>query len=208
MLLIIDNYDSFTYNLVHYCQQLGQDVVVKENDVITIAGVRALAPDHILISPGPCTPNQAGISLQVIAHFVGKIPILGVCLGHQCIAQYFGAKIIRAPQPVHGKNSLVYHNQQGVFCDMPDALSVTRYHSLIIDPGTLPDCLNVTAWTMHAKQKIIMGIRHANLAIEGVQFHPEAHLTEHGLRLLRNFFSAGVVGEALKQQDSPAVISN
>lgn len=189
MLLVIDNYDSFTYNLVHYCQQLGQQVVVKKNDAIDIAGIRTLAPDQILISPGPCAPDQAGISLQVVAEFAGRIPMLGVCMGHQCIAQHFGANIVRAPAPMHGKNSLIHHHGEGVFAGIPSPFNATRYHSLMVDPETLPDCLSVTAWTEQAGQQVIMGLKHRDLPIEGVQFHPEAWLTENGLSLLRNFFT-------------------
>ncbi|OOF11651.1 MULTISPECIES: aminodeoxychorismate/anthranilate synthase component II [Salinivibrio] len=188
MLLIIDNYDSFTYNLYQYFCQLGVDVCVKRNDELAIADIEAMEPSHLVISPGPCTPNEAGISLEVIRHFAGQIPILGVCLGHQSIAQVFGASVIRANAVMHGKTSLVEHDHQGVFNRLPSPFTVTRYHSLVVDPQTLPDCLTVTATTTEPDgRQIIMGLKHRTLPIEGVQFHPESILTEHGHDLLANF---------------------
>ncbi|OOF27250.1 anthranilate/aminodeoxychorismate synthase component II [Salinivibrio proteolyticus] len=188
MLLIIDNYDSFTYNLYQYFCQLGVDVCVKRNDELAIADIEAMEPSHLVISPGPCTPNEAGISLEVIRYFAGQIPILGVCLGHQSIAQVFGASVIRANTVMHGKTSLVEHDHQGVFNRLPSPFTVTRYHSLVVDPQTLPDCLTVTATTTEPDgRQIIMGLKHRTLPIEGVQFHPESILTEHGHDLLANF---------------------
>jgi len=188
VLLIIDNYDSFTYNLYQYFCQLGVDVCVKRNDELAIADIEAMEPSHLVISPGPCTPNEAGISLEVIRHFAGQIPILGVCLGHQSIAQVFGASVIRANAVMHGKTSLVEHDHQGIFNRLPSPFTVTRYHSLVVDPQTLPDCLTVTATTTEPDgRQIIMGLKHRTLPIEGVQFHPESILTEHGHDLLANF---------------------
>lgn len=189
MLLMIDNYDSFTYNLVQYFAQLGQEVVVRRNDEIDIAGITALAPSQLVISPGPCSPNEAGISLAAIAHFAGKLPILGVCLGHQALAQAFGGTVVRARQVVHGKNSLIRHDHSSVFVGLNDPLSVTRYHSLVVDAKSLPACLRVTAWTETAEGAVdeIMGLAHRSLPIHGVQFHPEAILTEQGHQLLANF---------------------
>ncbi|MEG6584032.1 anthranilate synthase component II [Dendrosporobacter sp. 1207_IL3150] len=184
MILMIDNYDSFVYNLVQYLGELGEDIRVFRNDKITIAEVEELKPDHIIISPGPCTPNQAGISLALIDKFKGKIPVFGVCLGHQAIGQAFGAKVVRAPRLMHGKTSLIYHNQQGVFKDLASPFIATRYHSLILDNESLPDCLEITAKT---DQGEIMGVRHRNYNIEGVQFHPESILTDYGHIMLRNF---------------------
>ncbi len=184
MLLLIDNYDSFTWNLYQYFCELGAGVVVKRNDEITLAEIATLAPAQIVISPGPCTPNEAGISLAAIQHFAGKLPILGVCLGHQAIAQAYGAKIVRAQKVMHGKTSAISHNNGGVFCGLNNPLTVTRYHSLIVDPATLPDCFEVTAWTDGQE---IMGIRHRELELEGVQFHPESILSEQGHQLLANF---------------------
>jgi para-aminobenzoate synthetase component 2 len=184
MLLLIDNYDSFTWNLYQYFCELGAEVVVKRNDELTLSGITALAPEKLVISPGPCTPTEAGISLAAITHFAGQLPILGVCLGHQAIAQAFGAKIVRAEKVMHGKTSAITHNNSGVFNDLNNPLTVTRYHSLVIDPATLPDCFDVTAWT--DKQEI-MGIRHLELELEGVQFHPESILSEQGHQLLANF---------------------
>ncbi len=188
---MIDNYDSFTFNLVHYFQALGQEVVVFRNNKITLADIQALQPQYIVISPGPCTPNEAGLSLQIIKYFAGKIPLLGVCLGHQCIGQFYGAKIIKAPQVMHGKTSYIAHKQQGIFENLPNPLSVTRYHSLIIDQNTLPDCLTITACTANKNNKIaeIMAIEHKYLPIVGVQFHPESILTEQGHQLLNNFLT-------------------
>jgi anthranilate synthase component 2 len=187
MLLMIDNYDSFTYNLVQYLAELGQEVLVYRNDEIDLAKVAALNPDHIVISPGPCTPNEAGISVPLIKEFAGKIPLLGVCLGHQSIGQAFGGNIIHAKQLMHGKTSLIYHNDVGVFKGLPNPYTATRYHSLVIEKETLPDCLEITAWTEDGE---IMGVRHKTLAIEGVQFHPESILTEYGHELLNNFLTA------------------
>ena len=184
MLLMIDNYDSFTYNLVQYFGELGQDVQVYRNDEIDLAKVAELNPRHIVISPGPCTPNEAGISLALINEFKGKIPLLGVCLGHQSIGQAFGGEIIKAKTLMHGKTSLIHHENVGVFKDLPNPYTATRYHSLVIEKESLPDCLEITAWTEDGE---IMGVRHKTLAIEGVQFHPESVLTEHGHALLDNF---------------------
>ena len=184
MLLMIDNYDSFTYNLVQYFGELGQEVQVYRNDAITIAEVARLKPDYLVISPGPCAPAQAGISLAAIREFAGKIPLLGVCLGHQCIGAAFGGEIVHAKQLMHGKTSPVIHEGKGVFAGLPNPLTVTRYHSLAIRRETLPACLEVTAWTEDGE---IMGVRHRELNVEGVQFHPESILTEHGHALLKNF---------------------
>lgn len=188
-ILMIDNYDSFTYNLVQYFRELGKEVLVHRNDQLSLEAIEALSPDYLVISPGPCTPDQAGISIPSITHFSGKIPILGVCLGHQAIGQAFGAKVIRARQVMHGKTSLVWHHGKGVFAGLENPLEVTRYHSLIIDATTLPECLEVTCWTQTPEGKMdeIMGIRHKTLAIEGVQFHPESILTRQGHELLDNF---------------------
>ena len=184
MVLMIDNYDSFTFNLVQYLGELGAAVRVARNDSISLAEVEQLNPQQIVLSPGPCTPDEAGITLQLIARFSGRIPILGVCLGHQAIGQAFGGKVVRASQVMHGKVSHIRHDGQGVFCGIPDDFIATRYHSLVIDRATLPDCLALTA---QAEDGEIMGVRHKSLAVEGVQFHPEALLTEHGHRLLDNF---------------------
>ena len=190
-ILMIDNYDSFTYNVVQYLGELGADVQVYRNDEITIAEIEGLNPERIVISPGPCTPNEAGISVATIEHFAGKKPILGICLGHQSIGQAFGGKIVRARQVMHGKTSMIHHRNQGVFKDLKNPFEATRYHSLVIEKVSLPDCLEVTAWTANADGSIdeIMGVRHKSLAIEGVQFHPESILTEHGHDLLRNFIT-------------------
>jgi len=187
MLLMIDNYDSFTYNLVQYFGELGQDVQVYRNDEIDLATVAKLKPRHIVISPGPCTPNEAGISVPLIHEFAGKIPLLGVCLGHQSIGQAFGGKIIKAKTLMHGKTSLIHHENVGVFRDLPNPYTATRYHSLVIERETIPDCLEITAWT---EDDEIMGVRHKTLPVEGVQFHPESILTEHGHALLNNFLTA------------------
>lgn len=189
MLLMIDNYDSFTYNLVQYFGELGSDVRVYRNDQITIDEIEALNPDHIVISPGPCTPNEAGISLDVIKHFAGKKPILGVCLGHQSIGQAFGGEIIHAREIMHGKISPVYHNNKSVFKGLPNPFNATRYHSLVINKNTIPDCFEITAWTQNEDGSLdeIMGVQHKTLPIEGVQFHPESILTDHGHQLLKNF---------------------
>ncbi|KZY61658.1 anthranilate synthase component 2 [Oleiphilus sp. HI0071] len=189
MLLMIDNYDSFTYNVVQYLGELGADVHVHRNDEITIEQIREMNPEKIVISPGPCTPNEAGVSLQVLEQFRGKLPILGICLGHQSIGQAFGGDIVRASRVMHGKTSPVYHNDTGVFKGLPNPLTATRYHSLVIDKNTLPDCLEITAWTNNDDGSIeeIMGVRHKEFDIEGVQFHPESILTECGHELLDNF---------------------
>ena len=184
MLLMIDNYDSFTYNLVQYFGELDQDVQVYRNDEIDLQKIAELNPRHIVISPGPCTPNEAGISLALIHEFAGKIPLLGVCLGHQSIGQAFGGKIIKAKTLMHGKTSLIHHENVGVFKGLPNPYTATRYHSLVIEKESLPDCLAITAWTEDGE---IMGVRHKTLAIEGVQFHPESVLTEYGHELLDNF---------------------
>jgi len=184
MLVMIDNYDSFTYNLVQYFGELGQDVKVFRNDQVTVAEIEQLKPDHIVISPGPCTPNEAGVSIETIKAFAGKVPILGVCLGHQSIGQAFGGKIVHAKELMHGKTSMVYHTGKGVFRDLPSPFEATRYHSLVVERESLPDCLEITAWTDDDE---IMGLRHKELAIEGVQFHPESILTEHGHKILANF---------------------
>lgn len=189
MLLMIDNYDSFTYNVVQYFTELGAEVKVVRNDEITLKEIEALNPERLVISPGPCTPNEAGISMDAIRHFAGKLPILGICLGHQSIGQVFGGKIVRAGQVMHGKTSAIHHADVGVFKDLPDPYKATRYHSLVVDKQHLPDCLEMTAWTENPDGSIeeIMGLRHKTLAIEGVQFHPESILTEHGHALLKNF---------------------
>lgn len=189
MLLMIDNYDSFTYNLVQYFGELGADVAVYRNDAVTLADIDAMRPGHIVISPGPCTPNEAGISMAVIRAFAGRVPILGVCLGHQAIGQVFGGKVVRAERVIHGKTSQVYHRSEGVFRGLPNPFIATRYHSLVIDKTCLPHCLELTAWTEDEFGGIeqIMGIRHRELDVEGVQFHPESILTEAGHELLANF---------------------
>jgi anthranilate synthase component 2 len=187
MLLMIDNYDSFTFNLVQYLGELGADVRVVRNDAIDLAGIEVLAPDHLMISPGPCDPTQAGISLAAIRAFAGRIPILGVCLGHQAIGEAFGGRIVHAKVLMHGKTSPVHHLGQGVFRALPSPLTCTRYHSLAIERDSLPDTLEITAWTEDGE---IMGVRHKSLAVEGVQFHPESILSEHGHDLLRNFLEA------------------
>ena len=189
MLLMIDNYDSFTYNLVQYFGELGQKVNVYRNDEITVDEIENLKPKHVVISPGPCTPNEAGISLELIEKLAGKIPILGVCLGFQAIAQAFGGNIIGAQRIMHGKVSPIHHTGKGVFKDLKNPLNATRYHSLVAEQSTLPECLEVTAWTNNDSGSIeeIMGVRHKTLAIEGVQFHPESILTEHGHQMLNTF---------------------
>ncbi len=189
MLLMIDNYDSFTYNLVQYLGELGADVRVFRNDRITLAGIKQLAPAHIVISPGPCTPNEAGVSVDTIKEFAGKIPLLGVCLGHQSIGQAFGGKIVHARELMHGKTSMIRHTGKGVFKDLPNPFEATRYHSLVIEKQSLPECLEITAWTENEKGEMdeIMGVRHKTLNVEGVQFHPESILTQHGHDLLKNF---------------------
>jgi len=189
MLLMIDNYDSFTYNLVQYFGELGADVRVFRNDRITVEEMEALKPDHLVVSPGPCTPDEAGVSVAAIRHFAGRIPILGVCLGHQSIGQAFGGRIVHARRIMHGKTSPVHHRGEGVFRGLPSPYEATRYHSLVIERDSLPDCLEVTAWTETEDGAVeeIMGVRHRTFPIEGVQFHPESILTEHGHRLLANF---------------------
>ncbi|EGR0071816.1 aminodeoxychorismate/anthranilate synthase component II [Vibrio vulnificus] len=191
MLLIIDNYDSFTYNLYQYFCELGAQVQVVRNDEIDLAGIAQRYPTHLVISPGPCTPNEAGISLAAIEHFAGKLPILGVCLGHQAIAQVFGAKVVRARQVMHGKTSPITHNGQSVFKGLNNPLTVTRYHSLVVENGSLPECFELTAWTTHADGSMdeIMGYQHKTLAIDAVQFHPESIKTEQGHQLLANFLA-------------------
>ena len=189
MLLMIDNYDSFTYNVVQYLAELGADVQVYRNDEISIEKIEELNPERLVISPGPCTPNEAGISMEAIRHFAGKLPILGVCLGHQAIGQVYGGDVVRAGRVMHGKVSPVFHSDQGIFRGLSNPLKATRYHSLVIDKDTLPDCLEVTAWTRNDDGSVeeIMGVRHKTLPIEGVQFHPESIMTEQGHELLRNF---------------------
>jgi anthranilate synthase/aminodeoxychorismate synthase-like glutamine amidotransferase len=184
MLLVIDNYDSFTYNLVQYLGELGQSVRVVRNDEIPVAEIERLGPSHIVISPGPCTPNEAGISLDTIKAYAGKIPILGVCLGHQSIGQAFGGKVVRAARVMHGKTSKIFHDERGVFAGLPNPFEATRYHSLLVERGSLPDCLEITAKTWDEE---IMALRHKTLPVEGVQFHPESFLTTVGKDLLRNF---------------------
>ncbi|MGZ5052469.1 MAG: anthranilate synthase component II [Methylobacter sp.] len=187
--VMIDNYDSFTYNLVQYFGELGADVTVVRNDQVTVEDIEKLAPDKLVVSPGPCTPKEAGISVEAILKFAGKLPILGVCLGHQSIGYAFGGNIIHAKSIMHGKTSLVYHENQGVFKGLNNPFTATRYHSLVIEQQTIPDCLEITAWTQDEAGKLdeIMGVRHKELDIEGVQFHPESILTEHGHDMLRNF---------------------
>ncbi len=188
MLLMIDNYDSFTYNLVQYFAELGADVIVHRNDEITLEQIEALQPQHIVISPGPCTPNEAGISVATIQRFAGRTPLLGVCLGHQSIGQSFGGRIVHAKQLMHGKTSPILHSNEGVFRGLPNPLTATRYHSLVIERATLPDCLEVTAWTEDGE---IMGVRHKTMSVEGVQVHPESILTECGHEMLANFLRGG-----------------
>lgn len=189
MLLMLDNYDSFTYNLVQYLRELGQEVEVHRNDEISVEEIEAKSPEFILVSPGPCTPDEAGISLEVIEHFAGKIPLLGVCLGHQSLGQVWGGEVVRAEKVMHGKTSQVHHNSQGVFSGLPNPFTATRYHSLVIKKNSMPDCLEVTAWTENEQGEIdeIMGVKHKEFQQQGVQFHPESILTEHGHDLLNNF---------------------
>lgn len=191
MLLMIDNYDSFTYNLVQYFGELGEEVVVYRNDEITLEQIAALKPDRLVISPGPCTPTEAGISIPAIARFAGEIPLLGVCLGHQSIGQHFGGDVVRARQVMHGKTSPIFHKDLGVFAGLNNPLTATRYHSLVVKKETLPACLEMTAWTQTEDGAVdeIMGLRHKTLAVEGVQFHPESILTEQGHALLKNFLT-------------------
>ncbi|EJQ89219.1 hypothetical protein IGW_04626 [Bacillus cereus ISP3191] len=184
MILMIDNYDSFTFNLVQFLGELGQELVVKRNDEVTISDIENMKPDFLMISPGPCSPNEAGISMDVIRYFAGKIPIFGVCLGHQSIAQVFGGEVVRAERLMHGKTSPMHHDGKTIFSDIPNPFTATRYHSLIVKKETLPDCLEVTSWTEEGE---IMALRHTTLPIEGVQFHPESIMTSHGKVLLQNF---------------------
>ncbi|ASP18154.1 aminodeoxychorismate/anthranilate synthase component II [Neisseria sp. 23W00296] len=184
MLLFIDNYDSFTYNIVQYFGELGQEVLVRSNDGITLEEIAALAPQYLVIGPGPCSPKEAGVSVEAIRHFAGRLPVLGVCLGHQAIGEAFGGCIVRAKELMHGKVSPVYHNNGGVFANLPNPVTCTRYHSLAVERDSLPDCLEISAWTQDGE---IMGLRHKEYAVEGVQFHPEALLTEHGHDMLANF---------------------
>jgi para-aminobenzoate synthetase component 2 len=188
---MLDNYDSFTFNLVHYFQALGQEVVVARNDQITLAEIKALSPQYIVISPGPCSPNEAGLSLDIVKHFAGKVPLLGVCLGHQCIAQHYGATIDKARKVMHGKTSKIKHVEKGLFHQLNNPLTVTRYHSLVVNKDTLPDCLTVTAWSCdeNGENDEIMALAHKTLPVASVQFHPESILTEQGMMLLGNFLS-------------------
>jgi anthranilate synthase component II len=192
MLLMIDNYDSFTYNLVQYFGELGQEVKVVRNDALTVDQIATLGAARIVISPGPCTPDQAGVSLEVIEKLSGTLPILGVCLGHQSLGQAFGGKVVRARTIMHGKTSPIHHSGAGVFAGLPNPFQATRYHSLVVEKDSLPECLEITAWTEHEDGSFdeIMGLRHRTLAVEGVQFHPESILTEHGHDMLRNFLGA------------------
>ncbi|XKE46466.1 aminodeoxychorismate/anthranilate synthase component II [Halomonas organivorans] len=187
--LMIDNYDSFTFNVVQYLGELGAEVATYRNDAITLEEIEAIAPSHLVISPGPCTPNEAGISMAAIRHFAGRLPILGICLGHQAIGQVYGGKVLRAPQVMHGKTSRIRHSGTGVFAGLEDPLEVTRYHSLVVERESLPECLEVTAWTDEhdVSPGLIMGMRHRELDVEGVQFHPESILTRQGHELLANF---------------------
>lgn len=189
MLVMIDNYDSFTYNLVQYLGELGQEVTVFRNDRITVAELEALKPERIMISPGPCTPDEAGISMEVVQAFGDKLPVLGVCLGHQSIGQVYGGRVVHAHEIMHGKTSMIYHKNEGVFKGLDNPFEATRYHSLVVDRDSLPECLEVTAWTQTGDGEIdeIMGVRHKTLNVEGVQFHPESILTRHGHDLLKNF---------------------
>ena len=188
MILMIDNYDSFTFNVVQYLLELGADVTVRRNDEISVGEIERLAPEKIVVSPGPCTPNEAGISLETVAYFAGKIPLLGICLGHQSIGQSFGGKVVRAKEVMHGKTSMIHHQGRGVFTGLDNPFLATRYHSLVVEPESLPDCLEVTAWTEeNGEVDAIMGLRHRELDVEGVQFHPESILTQHGHQLLNNF---------------------
>ena len=192
MLLVIDNYDSFTFNLVQYLQALGAEVRVERNDALDVRAIERLAPERILISPGPCTPNEAGVSLDLVRELGARIPILGVCLGHQAIGQAYGGQVVRAGRIMHGKTSPIRHRGTGVFKGLPDGYEATRYHSLVVDLATLPECLEVTAWTEHEDGSVeeIMGLRHRAHPVEGVQFHPESILTEHGHALLKNFLES------------------
>ncbi len=188
-ILMIDNYDSFTFNLVQYLGELGAQVTVRRNDAIDLAGVRALAPDAIVISPGPCTPHQAGVSVALIRAMAGELPILGVCLGHQCIGEAFGGKVVRAGRLMHGKISPILHDSRTIFAGLPTPFEAIRYHSLLVEPESMPACLEVSAWTAEGE---IMGLRHKQLEVEGVQFHPESILTQHGKELLKNFLAGAM----------------
>jgi para-aminobenzoate synthetase component 2 len=188
-ILMIDNYDSFTFNLVQYLGELGAQVTVRRNDAIDLAGARALAPDAIVISPGPCTPHQAGISVALIRAMAGELPILGVCLGHQCIGEAFGGKVVRAGRLMHGKTSPILHDSRTIFAGLPTPFEAIRYHSLLVEPESMPACLEVSAWTAEGE---IMGLRHKQLGVEGVQFHPESILTQHGKELLKNFLAGAM----------------
>lgn len=194
MLLMIDNYDSFTYNVVQYLAELKADVQVYRNDEIELEKIGQLQPERIVISPGPCTPNEAGVSMATIKEYAGKVPVFGICLGHQSLGQVFGGDVVRAREVMHGKISSIYHNGKGVFAGLPSPFNATRYHSLVVDKNTLPDCLEITAWTQTADGEVdeIMGLRHKELAVEGVQFHPESILSEHGHQMLDNFLQQTV----------------
>ncbi|WP_240377866.1 aminodeoxychorismate/anthranilate synthase component II [Bacillus piscicola] len=194
MILMIDNYDSFTYNLVQFLGEMGEELVVKRNNKITIEEMEEMAPDFLMISPGPCTPNEAGISMEVIRRFAGEIPIFGVCLGHQAIAQVFGGKVIQAEQLMHGKTSAIHHDGKLVYKGLAQPFTATRYHSLIVERESLPDCLEITAWTNDGE---LMGIRHKELPVEGVQFHPESIMTADGKKLLQNFIESHRVGQGV-----------
>jgi anthranilate synthase/aminodeoxychorismate synthase-like glutamine amidotransferase len=187
--LMIDNYDSFTFNLVQYLGELGARVRVRRNDKIDLAGLKAMAPGAIVISPGPCTPREAGISVELIRELAGQVPILGVCLGHQCIGEAFGGRVVRAGRLMHGKTSPIVHDARTIFCGLPSPFEAIRYHSLLVEPQSLPDCLEVSAWTAEGE---IMGLRHKSMAVEGVQFHPESILTQHGKELLKNFLAGAM----------------
>ena len=191
MLLMIDNYDSFTYNVVQYLAELGQDVKVVRNDEMGLADLIALKPERVVVSPGPCTPNEAGVSMEAIQYFAGRLPVLGICLGHQSIGQVYGGQVVRARQVMHGKTSPIHHSGEGVFANLPTPFTATRYHSLVVDRATLPDDLEVTAWTVLDDGSVdeIMGLRHKPTGVEGVQFHPESVLSEHGHALLQNFLN-------------------
>jgi anthranilate synthase component 2 len=200
MLLMIDNYDSFTYNLVQYFGELGAEVRVVRNDEVDVAAIERMAPERIVVSPGPCSPTEAGISIDAILHFAGRLPVLGVCLGHQAMGQAFGGKVVHARTLMHGKTSPILHTGQGVFAGLPSPFTATRYHSLAVERESLPECLEVTAWTEDGE---IMGLRHKTLAVEGVQFHPESILTEHGHDMLKNFLTAGSIGSSIGSSTGP-----
>jgi anthranilate synthase component 2 len=206
MILMIDNYDSFTYNVVQYLAELGAEVKVLRNDEIDVAGIEALAPERIVISPGPCTPDEAGVSMAAIEHFVGRVPMLGICLGHQCLGQVFGGRVIRARQVMHGKTSPIHHDGSGVFSGLPSPFTATRYHSLVVERDSLPADLRVTAWTVDDDGEVdeIMGLRHEPTGIEGVQFHPESVLSDHGHDLLANFLGIERPGDRMSPRRSDA----